>query len=190
MQCPPAHFLPRDIPAALCGFHIETVSHLLNGCRQHKNSGQKRHNRALGVIEQAVKDTNVGWNTLRDTIVQTSHFGEGNIFAFEVVAHTRPDLCIVNWHDNTCVLVEVAVPVDCFIDERYSQKFKQTHASLTENRPMSGLIGIWSVFRHQSAEGPAGILRWGRRRLPPSGWCVCRELPSSGRCPHASWVDR
>ena len=37
------------------GFYADTVSHALNGCRESKNSIQKRHNRLASIVVQNVR---------------------------------------------------------------------------------------------------------------------------------------
>ena len=40
-----------------------------------------------------------------------------------VTNHTRPDACIINHEDRSCVLVEVSVPFDSFVQSCHSDKF-------------------------------------------------------------------
>ena len=57
-----------------CGFYAATVSHALNGCRESKNSIQKRHNRLASIVVQNVRDRFPRVMILEDQIVQLSYF--------------------------------------------------------------------------------------------------------------------
>ena len=56
------------------GFYADTVSHALNGCRESKNSIQKRHNRLASIVMQNVRDRFPRAMILEDQIVQLSYF--------------------------------------------------------------------------------------------------------------------
>ena len=56
------------------GFYADTVSHALNGCRESKNSIQKRHNRLASIVVQNVRDRFPRVMILEDQIVQLSYF--------------------------------------------------------------------------------------------------------------------
>ena len=57
-----------------CCFYADTVSHALNGCRECKNSIQKRHNRLASIVVQNVRDRFPRVMILEDQIVQLSYF--------------------------------------------------------------------------------------------------------------------
>ena len=56
------------------GFYADTVSHALNGCRESKNSIQKRHNRLASIVMQNVRDRFPRAMILEDQIVQLLYF--------------------------------------------------------------------------------------------------------------------
>lgn len=119
------HTYSPEVPKACdrCGFYTETVSHLLNGCREHKNSIQNRHNRILALVADAVKDTCHGDEIVIDSIIRPMHFQQSSEAAFVDITHTRPDICIIKHEAKLCLLVEVAVPFDQFLGDAYSHKF-------------------------------------------------------------------
>ena len=61
---------------------------------------------------------------LCDQIVRPSHFCDDHSDdCFEAVPHTRPDLCLIDRDQKQCLIVEVAVPYDPFVNECYQGKF-------------------------------------------------------------------
>ena len=108
-----------------CGFRSETVSHIINGCSYNKSAIQKRHNRIAEIITRNVAEVNLGATVLHDQHVTPSHFVEGRDEAFVDVRHTRPDACFINCAEKSCLMVEVSVPFDSFVDDCYQSKFNK-----------------------------------------------------------------
>ena len=109
------------------GFYADTVSHALNGYRENKNSIQKRHNRLASIAVQNVRDRFSRAMILEDQLVQLSYF-ENNSQPTQVPTvfeHTRPDLCVVDHATRTCLIVEVPVPFDVYVNDRYQSKFNR-----------------------------------------------------------------
>ena len=113
--------VPQQCPR--CGFFIETVSHLLNGCRESKTSIRNRHNRVLDIISKAVKDANQRADVFVDSPVTPSKFDDFSSNSFDGISHNRPDICIIDKITKSCLIAEVAVPFDVFLDDCYSNKF-------------------------------------------------------------------
>jgi hypothetical protein len=107
-----------------CGFHTDTVSHVLNGCRCIKNAIQKRHNRVAAIVSGALKEANQRATILSDVPLRPSQFVEDSTDVF-ALRHTRPDVCLINHTDKTCLLAEIAVPFDSFLDTCYTNKFNR-----------------------------------------------------------------
>ena len=107
-----------------CGFHSDTISHVLNGCRVSKNSIQKRHNRIVNIISKNISEANPGSDITIDRIITPEMLGESNT-TFVELEHTRPDICVINHEDNSSLIIEVAIPFDAFINECYQHKFNQ-----------------------------------------------------------------
>jgi hypothetical protein len=115
--------VPQQCPR--CGFFIETVSHLLNGCPKSKNSIQNRHNRVLDIIHRAVRDSNQGADIILDSPVTPSKFDDFSRDSFDGITSNRPDLCIIDKLNKTCMIAEVAVPFDVFLEDCYTNKFNK-----------------------------------------------------------------
>jgi len=120
-------YYPESVPQSCprCGFFIESVSHLLNGCRESKNSIQNRHNRVLDIVARAVRDASRRADILTDTIVTPPRFVDNSSAAFVGLSHTRPDMCVIDKTNKTCLIVEVAVPFDAFVSDCYWNKFQK-----------------------------------------------------------------
>ena len=64
---------------------------------------------------------------LADQLVQLSYF-ENNSQPTQVPTvfeHTRPDLCVVDHATRTCLIVEVPVPFDVFVNDCYQSRFNR-----------------------------------------------------------------
>ena len=107
-----------------CGFFTETVSHILNGCEHNKTIIQRRHNRISNILTKAIADVNPHCEFVEDTIIKPSFLepslSEDDSFNF---SGTRPDACFVNREERFCLIIEVAVPFDPFLNECYQSKF-------------------------------------------------------------------
>ena len=106
---------------ARCHFHTETISHILNGCNQNKNAIQKRHNRIAEIITNTLSLGNRAVIMHKDKPIKPNDFGLAHLNF--VTNHTRPDAFITNHEDRSCVLVEVSVPFDSFVQSCHSDKF-------------------------------------------------------------------
>ena len=110
-----------------CGFPWDTISHVLNNCRASKGAIKARHNRMLKIITTAVSDIHGDTDQtaiLKDQLVKPCYFDHTQALpAFEGVLHTRPDLCVINHSERSCLLIEVAVPFDPFLNDCYQNKF-------------------------------------------------------------------
>ena len=62
-----------------CGFSIETASHLLNGCKESKNSFQSRHRRVVDINARAVKDRNQDALIRKDSTMKPRMLGTSSL---------------------------------------------------------------------------------------------------------------
>ena len=108
-----------------CGFFTETVSHILNSCRENKNSIQKRHNRIAEIVCRSVMEVNTNATSIADKILTPALFTSSADNAFSNITHTRPDLCVIDHANNKCLLIEVSVPFDAFVEDCYTNKFNK-----------------------------------------------------------------
>ena len=65
--------------------------------------------------------------TLEDQIVQLSYFENNNqpTQTPTVFEHTLPDLCVIDHVTRKCLIVEVSVPFDVFVNDCYQSKFNR-----------------------------------------------------------------
>lgn len=105
-----------------CGFHSDTLSHILNGCQESKNAIQSRHNRIMKIVASSVSDANPNSLVSMDSIVKPSMFFSQEP-AFVNIQHSRPDICVIDHVSRKCMLAEVAIPYDIFINDSYQSKF-------------------------------------------------------------------
>lgn len=103
----------------LCGFHTESNSHALNGCRELKGLYIERHDRVVQLILQELEKRIVTefCTVLCDQRVQFDGFSSADI------QFNRPDICVVDHRNSVAFIVEVANPYDHFLDICYKQKF-------------------------------------------------------------------
>ena len=105
----------------LCGFHIDSNSHALNGCRELKGLYTDRHDRVVELVkDQLIKNIATEFCTvLQDQRVHFPGFSSAN------VVHNRPDITFIDHSNSSAFIVEVALPYDSFIDTCYQQKFNK-----------------------------------------------------------------
>ena len=108
---------PSSCP--LCGFHTDSNSHALNGCRELKGLYTDRHDRVVGLVGDVLEKNIVTdyCDVLCDQRVQFDGFTSVGI------ANNRPDITIIDHANSVAFIVEVAVPYDSFIDTCYQHKF-------------------------------------------------------------------
>jgi hypothetical protein len=76
------------------------------------------------MVVNVLTDTRPEVVRLKDQIVKPTHFDQNSADHFFVnVRNTRPDLCVIDHKERTCLLVELAVPFDTFINDCYQHKF-------------------------------------------------------------------
>ena len=105
-----------------CGFHSDTLSHILNGCPESSDAIKSRHNRVMNIVARVVSEANGTSRVSVDSLVRPSMFIDTEQ-DFDGIHHNRPDICIVDSGSKTCMLVEVAIPFDPFINDCYQSKF-------------------------------------------------------------------
>ena len=117
-------YYPGEVPRSCgrCGFYTDTLSHVLNGCRESSNAIQSRHNRIMNIIAKTVKDANPHSEISVDSVVRPNMF-HGDDRQFTGVRHNKPDICVIDHSSNKCYLLEIAVPYDAFVNESYQAKF-------------------------------------------------------------------
>ena len=105
----------------MCGFHSETVSHVLNGCASFKLNYQNRHNRVVNCIFDKIQHTQNSNTVLKDKVLKPSMFNSSNE-SFNH-PHTRPDITVINDEEMSVKITEIAIPYDCHISTCFQHKF-------------------------------------------------------------------
>ena len=105
-----------------CGFHSDTLSNILNGCPESRNAIQSRHNRIMNIIAKEAKDANQNMSITVDSLVKPDMFMTEER-TFTGIQHNRPDICVIDHASKTCMLAEVAIPFDVFVNDCYQSKF-------------------------------------------------------------------
>jgi len=59
-----------------------------------------------------------------DSLVRPHMFLEDDPH-FTGVEHTRPDICVIDHNAKTCMLAEIAIPYDTFLNDCYESKFNR-----------------------------------------------------------------
>ena len=111
----------HDKKCEMCGFHSETVSHVLNGCASFKLNYQNRHNRVVNCIFDKIQHTQNSNTVLKDKVLKPSMFNSSNE-SFNH-PHTRPDITVINDEEMSVKITEIAIPYDCHISTCFQHKF-------------------------------------------------------------------
>ena len=107
-----------------CGFHSDTLSHVLNGCPESSDAIQSRHNRVVNVIAKTLTDESARFSVTVDSPVKPAMFLSPEP-DFTGIRHNRPDICMISHEHMKCYLIEVAIPFDPFINDSYQSKFER-----------------------------------------------------------------
>ena len=114
----------------LCPFgcqHTESISHVLNGCTDvFGNFYSRRHDRIVTMIVTFLKE-------LRKRYRVVSEKNSERVFPLlreEImnVNHRRPDIHVIDELAKTCIIVEVTVCFDLYLDYAYDTKWKKYEA--------------------------------------------------------------
>ena len=76
----------------------------------------------MNIIAKEVSETNKTSLISIDSLVRPEMFMVEER-AFPGIHHNRPDICVIDHESKTCMLVEVAIPFDVFLNDCYQSKF-------------------------------------------------------------------
>ena len=76
----------------------------------------------MNIIAKEASEANQTSSVSVDSLVRPEMFMVEER-TFPAIQHNRPDICIIDHASKTCVLAEVAVPFDVFINDCYQSKF-------------------------------------------------------------------
>ena len=111
-----------------CGFFTETVSHIMNGCREMKNMYQKRHNRVVDMLHSkicATKTISENVKVIKDSVITPVMFDEQASRQHFMCPATRPDIVLINHDEKTALIIEFSSPFDSFLGKCYDEKFSK-----------------------------------------------------------------
>ena len=103
------------------GYDIESMSRVLNSCKQFRNNYSKRHDKLVDKVDQELKSY---WaEVYNNKPVYTSfHQLDGNL----ILRRLKPDLILMT---NKCVvIIDVACPYDLYMDESVVAKVAKYEA--------------------------------------------------------------
>ena len=118
----------------LDNYHLESMSHILNGCKQLQKNYTKRHDRILGKIADELKITGNSIfvnKTARTTFKQLLN----TEFIDQEILDLKPDLVIKN-EDKFMSIIDIACPYDLYIENTCQDKivkYLPLKAYLTSN---------------------------------------------------------
>ena len=106
-----------DPRSKIDGYHIESMAHLLNSCKEFKKNYSARHDK---ICEKLCFELTGLWRALfLDKAAKTS-FEELNLNLPAELECLRPDLVLCG--NNMVVIADVACPYDLYADELYKSK--------------------------------------------------------------------
>ena len=108
----------------LDNYHLESMSHILNGCKQLQKNYTKRHDRILEKVADELKITGKSIfvnKTARTTFKQLLN----TEFKDQETLDLKPDLVIKN-EDKSMTIIDIACPYDLYIENTYQDKIENT----------------------------------------------------------------
>ena len=110
----------KNPTCSLDGYNLESMSHVLSGCKKFGNNYSKRHDRVVEKSsEELTSDTEIYVNKLFSTTFR--EFKEN-----QYAATWKPDIAIKT--GNNILIINVACPYDLYIENTYKQKLTTTNA--------------------------------------------------------------
>ena len=108
--------------------HTESMAHLLNGCiKTFGNFYSRRHNRIVEKIAEYLRSCRCRYRIYQEKQSE-SIFTPLRIELLDI-QHRRPDIHLVDEVSKSCILIEISVCYDIYLDyanqakkERYSEK--------------------------------------------------------------------
>ena len=101
--------------------HTESIAHLLNGCiRTFGNYYSRRHNRVVSILCKFLEKYKGSHHIYSEKNVETVFPKlRNNLLALK---HRRPDIIIVNKETKDCIVVEITVCFDIYLDKAHETK--------------------------------------------------------------------
>ena len=133
----------------MCNAAEETVFHIVSECRVHAQTEYKgRHDKLAKVIhwdlckKYGVKVQSKWYDHVPKKVEETDHvkiLWDFNIQTDHVIEHRRPDVVVLDKHENMCHLIDIAVPGDSRVASKENEKV-QKYQDLARELPK-----LWQV---------------------------------------------
>ena len=117
----------KNPACTFCGHQSESMAHLLNSCIRFKNFRSRRHDRIVSKLCQFVRQSNNDFVVHENKLSRTV-FPQLSVYLQNIV-HTKPDIVCVR--NNCCILIEVTVCYDLYMNLAYESKVR-TYEPLVE----------------------------------------------------------
>ena len=160
----------------LDNYHLESMSHILNGCKQLQKNYTKWHDRILEKIadELKIKGKSIFVNKTSRTTFEQLLCTE---FKDQGILDSKPDLVVKN-EDKSMTIIEIACPYDLYIENTYKDKIEKylpLKAYLTSNgfgcEIKAIMIGSLGTVHHNAI---TILFKLGLSKRPAKGlskWC-------------------
>ena len=107
---------------ALDGYRLESMAHLLNGCKEFKDVYSSRHDKIVSKLEIELGPF---WNEIHvNKCVSTSL----PFVSQDDLLSLKPDVVLLK--DSNCVIAEVSCPYDLYVKEVYDEKKKKIRCTV------------------------------------------------------------
>ena len=124
--------IPSD-KCRMCHMESETIEHILNGCKVLSNTEYLcRHNQVAKIVHQ---DLAIRYGLLNEqlpyyryepqSVLENSKaklYWDKEIRTDKTVAHNRPDIALVDKHQNKAYIVDIAVPLTHKLQDTHNEK--------------------------------------------------------------------
>lgn len=107
----------------LCNHPNDTVSHVLNGCPNHKSYYIDRHSRTVQHVLNQMQQQNPDWEYHCEIPITDNLMNTHNVF--NQCNSNKPDVLAIDRNNEAAYIIEVSHPYDAFIDTCYHSKFEK-----------------------------------------------------------------
>ncbi|XP_054157466.1 uncharacterized protein LOC128955815 [Oppia nitens] len=124
--------IPTD-KCRMCHMESETIEHILNGCKVLTNTEYlSRHNQVAKIIHQELairfgltKEPLPYYRYEPQSVMESNRaklYWDKEIRTDKTVAHNRPDIVLVDKHQDKAYIIDIAVPLTHKLQDTHSEK--------------------------------------------------------------------
>ena len=116
----------------MCGQHEETMAHLVAGCKVLANGHYKeRHNEVAKIVHWSlcrkynVETVEQWWKHAPEAVTETEKvkiLWDFSIRTDNYIQANKPDIVVVDKREKTCLIIDIACPLDANIQEKEKEK--------------------------------------------------------------------